>query len=106
MANLFKNASAAIGTTSTNIYTCPASTTAVVFSLFFSNVDGVNNADVTIEVYDNSTASTKTLGLNLPVPIGSTLEFGKISLETNDILRAKSTVASDIQAFASVLEIS
>lgn len=102
MANTFKNASANIGTSSTDIYTCPANTSAVVFTLYFSNIDGVNPADVTIEVYDGA---TQTVGLALPVPVGSTLEFGKIALEAGDVIRAKSTTAGDILGFCNVLEI-
>ena len=105
MANAFKNASAQILTTSTAIYTTPALTSAVVFSLYFSNVDGVNPVDITVEVYDDSGALTRTLGLDLPIPVGSTLEFGKISLETGDILQAKSSSNVDVEAFANILEI-
>lgn len=107
MANTFKNASASILTTSTDIYTAPATVgaSAVVFSLYFSNVDTLNPADVTVEVYDNSATSTRTIGSVLPVPVGSTLDFGKITLEENDVLRAKSSAVSDIEAFANILEI-
>ena len=103
MANAFKNSSAQILTTSTPIYTTPALTS--VFSLYFSNVDGVNPVDITVEVYDDSGAVTRTLGKDLPIPVGSTLEFGKISLETGDIIQAKSSANVDVEAFANVLEI-
>ena len=105
MANAFKNASAQILTTSTPIYTVPGAASAVVFSLYFSNVDGINPVDITVEVFDDSGTLTRTLGLNLPIPTGSTLEFGKIALETGDILQAKSSSNVDVEAFANILEI-
>ena len=42
MANVFKNAGVAIGTSNTTLYTCPASTTTVVHAVYISNVDGTN----------------------------------------------------------------
>jgi len=108
MANIFKNASIILSTTSNDIYTCPASpasASAVIFSLYFSNINGTIPGEVTLEVFDMSALTTRTLGLNLPVPIGSTLEFGKITLEAGDILRAKSTTNSDVEVFANILEI-
>ena len=44
MANTFKNAGVAIGTSNTTLYTCPASTTTVVHAVYISNVDGTNDA--------------------------------------------------------------
>jgi len=105
MANTFVNASASILTTPTDIYVCPLNTSSVVYALYFSNVNGVSGTDVTVEVWDSSTSSIITLGKNLPIPVGSTLEFGKVSLEQNDVIRASAPLAGDIQAFASVLEI-
>mgnify|MGYP005993781533 FL=1 len=48
MANAFKNAGAAIGATRTDVYTCPASTEAVIHALYLSNVDGTDSVDATI----------------------------------------------------------
>ena len=59
MANTFKNAGVAIGTSNTTLYTCPASTTTVVHAVYISNVDGTNDATVDLLVTDNS------LGLSL-----------------------------------------
>ena len=106
MANTFVNASASILTTPTDIYICPLNTSSVVYSLYFSNIDGISDTNVTVEVWDSSASSTRTLGKNLPIPVGSTLEFGKVSLEQNDVLRASAPLVGDVQAFASILEIS
>ena len=105
MANTFKNSSAALLTSSTDVYTAPTGGSAVIFALYFSNVTGTTASDVTIEVYDYSTAQTKTIGKNLPIPGGSTLNFGKVSLESQDVLRAFSSTGGTIEGFASVLEI-
>ena len=50
MANTFKNAGVAIGTSRTTLYTAPANTQSVIHALYISNIDGVNDADVTVEV--------------------------------------------------------
>jgi len=105
MANAFKNSSAKLLTTSTTIYACPAATQSVVFGLYFSNVDGTNDSSFTVEVFDNSTGLTRTLGKGIPVPIGSTVQFGKITLEANDILKAFAPIINDIEAFANILEV-
>ena len=47
MANTFKNAGVAIGTSATTIYTAPSSTTGVIHAIYISNVDGTNDATVT-----------------------------------------------------------
>jgi len=51
MANTFKNAGIAIGTSRTTLYTCPAATQTVIHALYISNVDGVNDADVTVVLH-------------------------------------------------------
>ena len=41
MANTFKNACAAVGTSRTDIYTCPSSTAAVIHSVYLSSSPGI-----------------------------------------------------------------
>ena len=87
MANAFKNAGAAIGTTRTDVYTCPAATEAVIHAVYLSNVDGVSSVDATIEVYDNSGTTYYHVGKTIPVPADSTLVLDKpINLEASDKL--------------------
>ena len=50
MANTFKNAAVAIGNTNTTVYTCPASTSAVVHAVYISNVDGTNDVQGTVSL--------------------------------------------------------
>ena len=68
MANTFKNAGAAVGTSRTDIYTCPGATSAVIHSVYLSNVDGVSSVDATVEVYDGSATAYFHIGKTLPVP--------------------------------------
>ena len=98
MANVFKNAGVAIGNTNTTLYTCPAATTTVVHAVYISNVDGTNDASVDVLVTDNSAGSDFYIMKTVDVPADS------INLEAIDVLKVKASAAGDLQAFASVLE--
>ena len=105
MANTFKNAAKAVGNTNTTLYTCPASTTAVLHAVFISNVDGTNDATIDVLVTDNSAGSDFYIMKTVNVPADSSLVIEKpINLEAADILKVKASVAGDLEAFASVLE--
>jgi|TARA_B100000700_G_scaffold195668_1_gene215316 hypothetical protein len=105
MANTFKNAAKAVGNTNTTLYTCPASTTAVIHAVFISNVDGTNDATIDVLVTDNSAGSDFYIMKTVNVPADSSLVIEKpINLEAADILKVKASVAGDLEAFASVLE--
>ena len=106
MANTFKNAAVAIGNTNTTVYTCPASTSAVVHAVYISNVDGTNDATVDVIVTANSQGTNFHIMKTVDVPADSSLVIEKpINLEANDILICKASAAGDLEAFASVLEI-
>ena len=106
MANTFKNAAVAIGNTNTTVYTCPASTSAVVHAVYISNVDGTNDATVDVLVTDNSQGTNFHIMKTVDVPADSSLVIEKpINLEANDILICKASATGDLEAFASVLEI-
>ena len=106
MANTFKNAAVAIGNTNTTVYTCPASTSAVVHAVYISNVDGTNDATVDVIVTDNSQGTNIHIMKTVDVPADSSLVIERpINLEANDILICKASAAGDLEAFASVLEI-
>ena len=107
MANTFKNAGVAVGTSATTLYTAPASTTGIIHAIYISNVDGANDASVDITVVDNSSGNTFHIMKTVLVPADSTLVIEKpINLEAQDILQVKASTASDLEAFASVLEMS
>jgi len=106
MANTFKNASVIIGITDTDIYTCPAATNAVIFGLIISNTEGIETVNVTIKVYDDSGSILRTIsGKDTPIPVGAALDYGKVSLETGDVLRAISSKVNALEAWANILEI-
>ena len=105
MANTFKNAAVAVRNTNTTLYTCPAATSAVVHAVFISNVDGTNDASVDLFVTDNSAGSDFHLMKTVNVPADSSLIIEKpINLEASDILKIKASASGDLEAFASVLE--
>ena len=102
MANTFKNAGVAIGTSRTTLYTAPSNTQSVIHALYISNIDGVNDANVTVDGGTTYRHICKTV----PVPADATLLMDKpINLEAGDILGLTASVAGDLEVFASVLEI-
>jgi hypothetical protein len=106
MANSFKNAGIQVGATRTTLYTCPAGKEAVIHALYLSNVDGTNSADVDIEVTIDGGSTYRYVGKTIPVPADSTLILDKpINLEASDILAITASASGDVEAFASVLEI-
>ena len=106
MANTFKNAGVAIGTSRTTLYTAPSATQSVIHALYISNVDGVNDADVTVEVTTDGGSTYFHICKTVPVPADSTLLMDKpINLEAGDILALTASVAGDLEVFASILEI-
>jgi len=106
MANTFKNAGVAIGTSRTTLYTTPAATQSVIHALYISNIDGVNDADVTVEATVDGGTTYFHIAKAVPVPAGATLLLDKpINLEAGDILTLTASVAGDLEVFASVLEI-
>lgn len=106
MPNSFKNAAIAATTVKTTFYTAPVGGTAVVQSIFISNVDGAASADVDLILYDSSALTEFHIGKSLPVGPDSTMIIEKtINLEAEDELRITASVNGDIEAVASVLEI-
>jgi hypothetical protein len=107
MANTFKNAGVAVTTSRTTLYTCPAATQALVSSLYLSNIDGTNNATVTIEITIDGGSTYRHIGKNVSVPAGSTLVLDKaINLEAGDIMGITASATGDIEAVCSILEVS
>lgn len=108
MANTFKNAYLDLTTTLTDVYTCPASTTAIVMLIQVANVDGTNNVDVDVQWTDASAAAKANhLAKTLTVPADAAVNIlgGRLVLETGDKIRAKASVVSDAELSVSVLEI-
>ena len=105
MANVFKNAGVAVGTSATTIYTAPASTTGIIHAIYISNVDGTNDASVDITVTDTSSGNTFHIMKTVAVPADSTLVIEKpINLGIGDKLETQASADNDIDVFASILE--
>jgi|TARA_B100001079_G_C16386595_1_gene504697 hypothetical protein len=106
VANTFKNAGVAVGSSETVIYTTASSTTAVIHAIYLSNVHGTNDGTADIYVTDDSAGSDFYIAKNLTVPKGATVVLDKpVNLETADVLKCVADASSTIQIFCSVLEI-
>ena len=105
-----KTATQAVGTTAAAIVSNTSSSGKVfkVNTLIISNVDGTNNADIT--VVHRSGSTDRHLAKTITVPADATLvviskETG-IYLEENCSIRLSASAASDLEAVCSYEEIS
>ena len=89
--------------------TCPSNKVLKINSIIVSNVDGTNNADVSLKFYDSSSAISYRIAHTVTVPADSTLVvLGKdspIYLEESDQIRAGASVAGDLEMIISYEEI-
>ncbi len=107
MAQTFKSAATGSTTTLQPIYTCPASTTAVVHAMYVSNIDGTNDANISISISGSANFDTRRFLLRtVEVPADSTVVIEKpINLGAGDKLETQASVNDDLDMFASILEI-
>ena len=106
MANSFKNAGVAVGTSRTTLYTCPSGKEAVIHALYLSNIDGTNSVTADIEITIDGGTTYRYIGKTLAVPADSTLIPDKpINLEAGDILAITASATGDLEAVCSILEI-
>ena len=62
MASSFKNAHTAVGTSATTVYTCGGSlNSSVIHGMFFANTHGSANVNVTLELVDSSSGSSRKM---------------------------------------------
>jgi hypothetical protein len=103
-----KTAVQAITTSATAIVTNAGGSNKVfkLNALYVSNVDGVNLATVTVDIFRSSTAYK--LAHTISVPADSTIDVitKAIYLEEGDSLRLTASAASDLEAVCSYEEIS
>ena len=107
MANIFKNQYTDLGTGNSDVVNAIATGTAIVLTLRCTNVDGTNDATVTVEVVDGTSGDAK-IASTMTVPADSSLELAgtsKIVLETGDKIQALASASGDIEVFASYLNI-
>ena len=107
MANTFKNAATGSNTSVTTLYTCPGATSAVIHALYVSNVDGANDATINVTISGSANFQTRRhLMKTVNVPADSTLIVEKpINLGAGDKLETQASADGDIEAFASILEL-
>lgn len=103
---LGKTAVQAVGTSATAIVTASANTVVKVNALYVSNVDGTNNAEITVDLFRSSTAYH--IAKTVVVPADATLDVltKALYLEEGDSLRLTANEASDLEAVCSYEEIS
>ena len=107
MANTFKSAASGSTTGIQTLYTCPASTYGVVHAIYLSNIDGTNDATISVSIsgsanFDDRRYIVKTVD----VPADSPVVIEKpINLGAGDKLETQASANNDIDVFASILEI-
>ena len=103
-----KTAVQAVTTSATAIVTNSAASGKVfkVNALYVSNVDGTNNADLTVDIYRSSTAYHIAKTVNVPADATLDVISKSIYLEEGDSLRLTANANSDLEAVCSYEEIS
>ena len=103
-----KTAVQIVTTSATAIVTNSAASGKVlkVNALFISNVDGANNADITVDIFRSSVAYRIALTVVVPADASLDVISKSIYLEEGDTLRLTANANSDIEAVCSYEEIS
>jgi hypothetical protein len=99
-----------LGTTlTTSILTCATNKVLKINSIIVANVDGTNEADVTVNWYDSGSLSRYSLASTVPVPADSTLvvlsKDTSIYLEEGDRIEAGASATGDLHIIVSYEEI-
>ena len=106
-----KSAGLAVTTSATNIVNNAASSGKVlkINSLIISNVDGTNNANITVYLYKNQSI-TYYIAKEITVPAKTSLQVitkdAMLYLEENDSIRLLASATGDLQGVISYEEIS
>ena len=103
-----KTAVQAVGTSATAIVTNSAGSGKVfkVNALYVANVDGVNNADITVDVYRSTTSYPVASAVTVPAKASLDIITKAVYLEEGDSLRCLASAAGDLTAVCSYEEIS
>ena len=103
-----KNASAHLTTSLADVYTCPASTVALVKHAQVANVDGAAGADVSVALYDSSTTATyyyaKTISVAADAGLKPLGDLVGAVLEAGDKIQGQASAAGDLDIILSVVE--
>jgi hypothetical protein len=105
-----KTVGAALTTSSADIVTNTAASGKVfkINAIYVANVDGTNNADVTVAFYNADNTTSYKLAHTITVPADATLDVlsKAIYLEEGDKITALASAASDLEIVVSYEEIS
>ena len=103
-----KTVGLAVTTSATAIITGGANKVTKVNALYVSNIDGTNNADITVILYNADNTTSYHIAKTVTVPADATIDVltKAIYLEEGDELRLAANANSDIEAVASYEEIS
>lgn len=107
MAETFKHKQTELTTVNTAIYTCPSSTTAIVFMSQVANKSASDSYYAGISATDTSASTTRFLAKDIQVPASAAgnLIGGKLVLEAGDSLNAYAQANGYLDIILSVLEI-
>jgi len=101
--NTFKSVAANITTVPTNIYTCPAETTAIVLLAQATNVNAINDGNITF--YSSINGNTElTKDFTIPVGDSAALLSGKLVIEEGESIGVYANANSVLKITLSVLE--
>jgi hypothetical protein len=103
-----KTAVQAVGTSATAIVTNSSGSGKVikVNALYIANIDGVNAADITVDVYRSATSYPIAYTISVPADATLDLMSKSIYLEEGDSLRCLASATSKLTAVCSYEEIS
>ena len=101
--NTFKSYAANITTVATNIYTCPAETTAIVLLAQATNIHATNDANITF--YSSVNGNTE-LAKDFTIPVGDSaaLLSGKLVVEAGNSIGVYANANSTLKITLSILE--
>ena len=97
----YRNISLAVTNSSQDAYTCPANTTTIVREIIVTNIDGTNNADITLSLHDGSASSAKAFVSTKQVNADDFLRIhtANIYLEASDKIQAVASATGDLNLF-------
>lgn len=101
--NIFKSVAANISTVPTDIYTCPAETTAIVLLAQATNVNGTDDGNITF--YSSVNGNTE-LAKDFTIPVGDSagLLSGKLVIEEGESIGCYANANSVLKITLSILE--
>ena len=101
--NTFKSVAANITTVATDIYTCPAETTAIVLLAQATNINASNDGNITF--YSSINGNTE-LAKDFTIPVGDAagLLSGKLVIEEGESIGCYANANSTLKLTLSILE--